>query len=105
MAKRFSFHKDLYSFHSVLLVIIISIRLKSGDIMTTTITCKGQLSTSSNSVDTAEFVALFPAVVNGLLLKIAYLEQQLVIANNSTSIPMKSSILTDEERKLLSELF
>ncbi|WP_076412891.1 hypothetical protein [Shewanella sp. UCD-KL12] len=73
--------------------------------MMTSIKCNGELASNSMRVDTAEFVAALPVVVNVLLLKIAYLEKQLVIANNSKSISMKNSLLTDEERKLLSELF
>ncbi|AQS39395.1 hypothetical protein Sps_04292 [Shewanella psychrophila] len=55
--------------------------------------------------DNSQLRELFPVVVNSLLLKIASLEQQLSQAKSELPQLGTVSLLSDEERKMLNELF
>ncbi|MPY22760.1 hypothetical protein FM037_06615 [Shewanella psychropiezotolerans] len=55
--------------------------------------------------DTSQLSELFPVIVNSLLLKIASLELQLLQAKAELPRLGAISLLSDEERKMLNELF
>ena len=56
-------------------------------------------------LDNSQLRELFPVVVNSLLLKIACLEHQLSQAKLELPHLGTNSLLSDEERKMLNELF